>query len=703
MKKLLLISLTLFTTIHAYAQFDPLTNPLVYHEPGMDKVIVKRTNVFKTYHADTVLKFDIYYPAGSDKSTKSLPVVIFHNGVGGAQIPDWKIYQDWSRLMASHGMIAITHQSRSGKTHKDFADLLSYLRTNATTLKLDGDNIGVWMCSANSPTGWQAANDPQNKFIRAAAIYYGFIPPAQRKINRRDMELLLVRAGLDSYGINIGMEELMTQALRSDAHVEYINYPEGQHAFDGVDRTPRSNEIILQTVDFFKRNLIGDNTEASSPYISNRELATLIVTDNNIDDAITRFRAAYEFHNSKPVKYPFWNQLLNVNNLNGIGYELLRMNRVDDAIRIFQLNTEYFKESPNVFDALADAYERKGDKEKTLEFSRMALDKLTTATNISPQFAQAIRTSAETKINTIVNEDKKPYQRAHHEMVYDENNKSVLLIGGSTPLNGGQSFRFFNDIWSFDGKRWKKIANVGDERSGIRTAFDTKRKKLYSFGGFTKDNQPSGQLRLLENNEWKILTDLPEMKAAEPGFVYDEGRDRLVAFGGSGKDQTNGATWEWDGKTWTKFSGESPDPRQAFIMVYDSKRKRTVLFGGFGSDRKRFGDTWEFDGKKWRKVSEEGPGVRMAAGAAFDVMRGVTILFGGMSEDGSKNDTWSWDGKEWKKLSDDGPTGRAMGMMAYDKNRDRIVMFGGRVTWPNDLGDTWEWDGQKWIEVKLDN
>lgn len=700
MNKLSLISLLLVLAMKASAQFDPVTNPLVYHEPGMDKVIVNRGITFKMHHADTLLKFDLYYPAGSEKSDKALPVVIFNNGVGGSQIPDWKIYQEWARLMATHGMIGLTHQSRSGKTQKDLADLLSYLRSNASALKLDGNNIGIWMCSANSPTGWQAANDPQNSFIRAAAIYYGFIPPQQRQVAREDIELLLVRAGLDSYGINIGMEELMINALRTDAHVEYINYPEGQHAFDGVDRTARSNEIILQTVDFFKRNLLGDNTEASSPYISNRELATLIVTDNKVDEAITRFKTAYEFHNNKPVKYPFWNQLLNVNNLNGIGYELLRMNRIDEAIRVFQLNAEYFKDSPNVYDALGDAYERKGDRASTLANSRLALDKLATATNISPQFAQAIRTSAETKINTIQKEDKKPFQRAHHELVYDGNSKSVLLIGGSTPLNGGQSFRFFNDIWSFDGEKWKKVANVGDERSGIRTAFNTKRNKLYSYGGFTKDNQPSAQLRVLENDGWKILSDIPEMAAAEPGFVYDEARDRLIAFGGSGRGQLNGTTWEWNGSNWTKFDGENPEPRQAFNMVYDAKRKRTVLFGGFGANNKRFGDTWEFDGKKWRKVSDEGPGARMAAGATYDPKRGFTILFGGMADGASKNDTWAWDGKAWKKLAEDGPSGRGMGMIAYDKTRDRIVLFGGRVTWPNDVNDTWEWDGQKWTEVK---
>jgi len=296
----------------------------------------------------------------------------------------------------------------------------------------------------------------------------------------------------------------------------------------------------------------------------------------------------------------------------------------------------------------------------------------------------------------------KPYKRAHHEMVYDEANKSVLMIGGSTPLNGGQSFKFFNDIWKYNNTGWSKVANAGDERSGIRLAYDTKRNKLYSYGGFTANNQSSGQLRVLENGEWKILSDIPEMIGAEPGFVYDASRDKFIAFGGSaGRGLVNSTTWEWDGTSWKKFEGKSPDGRQAFVMVYDSKRKKTILFGGMGtSPKEKFGDTWEFDGTTWTKVAESGPEPRMSPGYSYDSKRGMLIIFGGSGKEVIKGDTWGWDGKEWKKLADTGPAPRMMGYMAYDKDRDRIVLFGGRFDWPNDADDTWEWDGKQWSEIK---
>ncbi len=292
-----------------------------------------------------------------------------------------------------------------------------------------------------------------------------------------------------------------------------------------------------------------------------------------------------------------------------------------------------------------------------------------------------------------------PDKRAHHELVYDDGTGTVLMTAGSTPLNGGESFRFFNDVWRYGATGWIKSGVAGDERSGIKLVFHTRNRALYSYGGFLAGNQCSGQLRVLQDGEWKVISDLAEMKAAEPGFVYDIARNRLVAFGGSGgQGQVNSATWEWDGLSWKKFEGTQPGGRQAFAMVYDSKRNKTVLYGGGGSQGNAFEDgVWEFDGKRWENISgSTAPGLRLSPGAAFDSKRGQVILFGGVSTGGMKGDTWGWDGKSWKRLADTGPPARAMGYMAYDKLRDKVVLFGGRLGWPNDGNDTWEWDGEKW-------
>lgn len=293
-----------------------------------------------------------------------------------------------------------------------------------------------------------------------------------------------------------------------------------------------------------------------------------------------------------------------------------------------------------------------------------------------------------------------PPRRAHHALVYDMANKCIRMTGGSTPVEGGRSFEFFNDNWCFNGQSWNRSNETGDKRSGIQLAYDTRRNKIFSFGGYSGDSSLS-DLRMLENGSWTTISYLDGLPSAEPGFVYDSERDRLVVFGGSaGRGKVNSETWEWNGTAWIKFNGAGPAGRQAFVMTYDSKRKKTVLFGGMGeTPEKIFSDTWEFDGKEWKQLAVSGPGPRMSPGFCYDSHRGQVLLFGGMTSTGMAGDTWAWDGVEWKKVATTGPAARAMGYMAYDQLLHRVVLFGGRLSWPNDVNDTWVWDGKEWKEI----
>ena len=294
-----------------------------------------------------------------------------------------------------------------------------------------------------------------------------------------------------------------------------------------------------------------------------------------------------------------------------------------------------------------------------------------------------------------------PPRRAHHSLIYDPVLRKVLLTGGSTPINEGQAFQFFNDVWAWDGTRWSRVGASGKELSGARLAYDSRRSRVVSFGGYA-DGLPLGDVRVLEGATWRDERPHPSVLAAEPGFAFDSRRGKFVAFGGSGRGQMHGATWEYDGSAWSQVNDPGPAARQGHVFVYDEKRARVVLFGGSGSAAQgqpspQFSDTWEFDGQRWTEVKASGPGRRVSAGATYDSKRGVVILFGGIAAGSFFGDTWSWNGSEWRKLADAGPDARAMGYLAYDSVRDRVVLFGGRKGYPNgDLNDTWEWDGVRW-------
>ena len=296
-----------------------------------------------------------------------------------------------------------------------------------------------------------------------------------------------------------------------------------------------------------------------------------------------------------------------------------------------------------------------------------------------------------------------PHVRAHHAIVYHPTERRVLLTSGSSPLDA-EGTRYFmgDDTWSFDGQRWSLISNSDRKVSGVRLAWDSRRQRMLSFGGYLGGSMSIGDLRVLENGRWRTLDVLAEMPVAESGFVYDTRRDRLVLFGG-GSERPD--TWQHDGTAWSRVQGNSPPPRQAHLMVFDERRGRTVVFGGMGSAPRgtpppALDDTWEFDGSQWTQLQVPGPGRRHGAGATYDSQRGLVLMFGGHDGTRMRNDLWAFDGTSWRMLFEGGPAARAMGALAYDAARDRVVLFGGRRGWPDDLNDTWEWDGRAWQEVR---
>lgn len=59
--------------------------------------------------------------------------------------------------------------------------------------------------------------------------------------------------------------------------------------------------------------------------------------------------------------------------VNNLGYEFLRAKKTDEAIALFQLNTEDFPKSANTWDSLAEGYMVKGDKAKAIENYKKSL------------------------------------------------------------------------------------------------------------------------------------------------------------------------------------------------------------------------------------------------------------------------------------------------------------------------------------------
>lgn len=94
---------------------------------------------------------------------------------------------------------------------------------------------------------------------------------------------------------------------------------------------------------------------------------TLAVTleSKGIDAAVDQYRAL------KAASDGSWN--FDEKELNTLGYQLLRGNDLEKAVRIFQLNAEAYPHSANTWDSLGEAYLRRGDAAHAISNYRKSL------------------------------------------------------------------------------------------------------------------------------------------------------------------------------------------------------------------------------------------------------------------------------------------------------------------------------------------
>lgn len=118
----------------------------------------------------------------------------------------------------------------------------------------------------------------------------------------------------------------------------------------------------------------------------------------------------------------------------------------------------------------------------------------------------------------------RPPRRAHHAMVYDAANRRVLLTGGSTPIDSGRQFGFFDDLWGFDGIGWRKLGSSGSASSGRRLAFDSDRGFVVSYGGYPA--AVAGEVRVLEQDRWRTFGQHPTAGLAQAGLRLRSGPAR---------------------------------------------------------------------------------------------------------------------------------------------------------------------------------
>jgi hypothetical protein len=128
-----------------------------------------------------------------------------------------------------------------------------------------------------------------------------------------------------------------------------------------------------------------------------------------------------------------------------------------------------------------------------------------------------------------------PMSRASAAAAFDEARGVVVLFGGRDPTSTVNA-----ETWTWDGAGWKQQAPTTSPsaRSDANMVYDRRRKRVIFFGGHDQ-NYPTSLASLNDTWEWDgttwapiAATSPPGATRTGPGMAYDDGRGKLVLFGG---------------------------------------------------------------------------------------------------------------------------------------------------------------------------
>jgi acetyl esterase/lipase len=260
----------------------PITlKPVLFTLPGMDAVTVRSIGFPSADEA--ALLMDLYAPSGRSGAAP-LPVVVIVPGypdegaqrILGCRQKEMAAVVSWAKLIAASGMAAIACENRVPAV--DLDALLVHVAANASGLGVDALRIGLWACSGHVPVALSALMRGARVRPACASFCYGYtmdldgsteVADAAKTFGFEnacaglgiddlvaDVPLFVARAGRDEMpGLNVALDRFVAAVLTRNAAIELINYPEGPHAFDVMEESARSHEVIRRVLAFLTFHL----------------------------------------------------------------------------------------------------------------------------------------------------------------------------------------------------------------------------------------------------------------------------------------------------------------------------------------------------------------------------------------------------------------------------------------------------------------
>jgi len=256
---------------------------VVYRLPGVDAVATRSDVEYRVTDAGG-LTMDLYYPPDATGGSRlgAVVVVLGFSDVGyeafvGCKFKEAEFCIGWGRLIAASGLVAITYTNREPVA--DLHALLHYVRQNAASLSIDQNRMGLLAFSGNVPLALSVLMQDAQEQVKCAVLQNGYMldldgatgvadAASQWKfVNASsgksvddlppDLPLFIARAGQDAMpGLNDALDRFMAHALTRNLPVTLVNHRTGPHAFDILDDSEASREIIRQMLAFMRFHLL---------------------------------------------------------------------------------------------------------------------------------------------------------------------------------------------------------------------------------------------------------------------------------------------------------------------------------------------------------------------------------------------------------------------------------------------------------------
>lgn len=181
-------------------------------------------------------------------------------------------------------------------------------------------------------------------------------------------------------------------ALNGNPRNRFMGFADGKHGTEIFGPHPElPRQIVAWFVDTLTKHPADPKVPVTAPKNPMAEFWALVNQPAGVPQAVEMFHAARQ-RDAKAFLFP-------EAALNLLAYQRMQDADLAQAITLFQLNTEAYPDSANVYDSLGDAYVAAGQNELALAATRKALELLPGVAN--QQFREAIRQSAEQKLQKL--------------------------------------------------------------------------------------------------------------------------------------------------------------------------------------------------------------------------------------------------------------------------------------------------------------